>query len=79
MCSQDIRNRLIPIYEKLGLPTSCSMDPEAVYGAIAHDKKAEDRMIRIVCCDKIGSYEVKKVDLASLKDKVTSVVTSDRT
>ena len=75
MCSKEIRNRLIPIYKKLGLPSSCSLDPEAVWKAIAHDKKAEDRMIRIVSCDKIGNYEVKKVDLTDLKDKVASVVT----
>ena len=74
MSGPAVRGRLIPIYEKLGLPVTCSMEPEAVYQAIAHDKKAEGGMIRIICCDRIGSYEIKKVNLSELKDKVIDTV-----
>jgi 3-dehydroquinate synthase len=78
MCSPSVRERLLPIYEKINLPSKCFMDSEAVYKAIAHDKKAEGGMIRIVCCDEIGSFTINKVDITDLKDKVTSVVFDDQ-
>ena len=74
MCSPDVRARLIPIYEKLHLPTCCAMDPEKILCAMKHDKKAAHGEVTIVETDKIGTYYLVNADSAVLREKVEIAV-----
>ena len=70
MCSDDLRPRVQAILEKLGLPTTCSADADAVWQAIAHDKKRSGDAITVVYAPCAGSYELRKVSLQDLKETV---------
>ena len=70
MCSPEVRARLLPVLEKLHLPTSCDMDPEKVLGAMKHDKKAAGGRITIVETDRIGTYYLESADEEMLRRKI---------
>ena len=70
MCSPEVRARLLPVLEKLHLPTSCDMDPEKVLGAMKHDKKAAGGRIAIVETDRIGTYYLESADEVMLRQKI---------
>ena len=70
MCSDQLRPRVQAILEKLGLPTTCSVDADAVWQAIAHDKKRSGDAITVVYAPCAGSYDLKKMSLQELKETV---------
>ncbi len=70
MCSNEVRKRLIPILEKLKLPTSCSLDMDKVFEAMTHDKKASGDEITVTLVDTIGEHKLCRVTTASLADKL---------
>ncbi|MBQ2596314.1 MAG: 3-dehydroquinate synthase, partial [Oscillospiraceae bacterium] len=74
MCSPQIRVRLLPVYEKLHLPSGCRMDPDRVCEAMMHDKKADSGEITIVETDRIGTFRMRRAGAADLRKKVETVV-----
>lgn len=75
MCSEEVRGRLIQVLKKLGLPVKCSVDPEAAYEALLHDKKSEaGGMVTVVRCEKVGSFTMEKVPAETLKAGILSVI-----
>lgn len=57
MCSADIKNRLIPIYISLGLPTQYKGNPTSLLNNAIHDKKmGENGLISVVRVGKIGEF-----------------------
>ncbi len=60
MCSEEIRERVVRLLVKVGLPTEYDADREKLYEALTHDKKSEGELISTVICNKIGSFEFKK-------------------
>lgn len=66
MCSEAVRERLIRVLKKLNLPTKVSLDKNAVYRAMIHDKKVDCDGIYIIRVGKIGEYIIKKVDISTL-------------
>ena len=74
MCSPDIRDRLLSIYEKMHLPASCHMDLEAVCRSMMHDKKAESGKITVIETDRIGTFRMRKADASELKEKASMVI-----
>ncbi|MDO5131798.1 MAG: 3-dehydroquinate synthase [Eubacteriales bacterium] len=73
MCADGIRQRLLPVLEKLHLPTSCRLDPERVLDAMMHDKKASEGQITIIETDRIGAFTMRRADREALKPKVRMV------
>lgn len=67
MCSDDLRPRVQAILEKLGLPTACTADPEAVWAAISHDKKRSGDTITLVYAPEAGSFALRSVPIADVK------------
>lgn len=55
MCSESVRERLIPILEKLSLPTETSHNTDDLLKACKHDKKASGEKITIVYVEEIGT------------------------
>ena len=70
-CSQAVRERLVPVLQKVGLPTELCYRPEAVWEAISHDKKVTGDKVTVVWVDKIGAFELRSITLAQLKDMIS--------
>lgn len=66
MCSEAVRNRLLPIYEKLGLPTALPCDPAALADLVKHDKKSHAEGIDAVYVEEIGRACLRRVPVDSL-------------
>lgn len=67
MCSEAVRARLIPVLEKLALPTSVQLDKEKVFEAVAHDKKSADGKVTLVRVETPGSCILEDVPLSELR------------
>ena len=70
MCGDALRPRVQAIMEKLGLPTACEADPEAVWAAMTHDKKLSGDTVTVVFAPKAGSFVLRAMPLADLKETV---------
>lgn len=66
MCSEAIRARLIPLFEKLMLPTHVTFDHNAAILALRHDKKSTSDAVKCVFVDTIGSYTMKEIPFNTL-------------
>lgn len=65
VCSDEVKERLVPVLEKAALPHSYGGDIEAALGYISHDKKCEGEKISVVFVDEIGSYRIEKTDVSA--------------
>lgn len=59
MCSEEVRARLVPVLQKLGLPTALTMDRNAVADAMLHDKKMLKDGVSAVYVDSVGSFRLQ--------------------
>ena len=75
MCSPAVRARLIPVLARLGLPTTVSADPDRVYAALLHDKKAADGKIVSIYVEEIGACRQIALSPDLLREKIETVVT----
>ena len=69
MCAPEVRERLLPVLRRLGLPTECTADPERVMAAAVHDKKAADGKITAVTVEKAGSCRMAEMTPEELKER----------
>ena len=70
MCSSDVRKRLIPVLEKVGLPTELNFDSDIVLDAMLHDKKWNGDNLTVIYVNEPGSFEMKKIS----KNELTQIV-----
>ena len=63
MCSQKVRERLLPVLKKLDLPSTLDIDVDAALRVASHDKKRAGANISVIFVEEIGSYEIKKMSL----------------
>ena len=63
MCSDELRQRVINIMTKIGLPTETTFDIDAVMRTLMHDKKAEKDCIFVTTVDKPGEYICKTLSI----------------
>ena len=68
MCSESVRNRLIPVLKKLNLPTSADYDIDRILEAVSHDKKMSGSEITVVYVPEIGEFEMKTMPLGKIKE-----------
>ena len=73
MCSEKVRARLVPVLQKLNLPTKFSADAEEVLSFCRHDKKMSGNSITVVFVDAVGKYELKKLDFQEFEKIVCEV------
>lgn len=73
MCSADVRERLIKVLKKLGLPTECRLDKNEVYKAVLHDKKSNGDSITVITVDKIGTYKMTEVSADELVERLSVI------
>lgn len=70
MCSEAVRPRLRAVLETLHLPTSCTVDADAVWAALSHDKKLSGDTITVIYCDAVGSYRMQPLSLDAFHQTV---------
>ncbi|MBQ9779996.1 MAG: 3-dehydroquinate synthase [Clostridia bacterium] len=63
MCSPTVRDRLITVLKKAGLPTETDIDMNAALAAVSHDKKMDGSKINYVYCPEIGTFEFRSASL----------------
>lgn len=64
MCTDPaLRRRVQDILERQNLPTRATFDPDAVFAAICHDKKAAANGMTIVTAEKAGAAQLHTVSL----------------
>ncbi len=73
MCAKTVRRRLVPLLEKLGLPTAASWDPDRVADALRHDKKLDGDKITVVMVEKLGAAELVELPLEEFETYVRGV------
>lgn len=61
MCTPAVRERLLSLLNKWGLPTAYDGDMNSILEACRHDKKAEGDAITVVYVPEIGMYEMKTI------------------
>lgn len=74
MCAPAVRERLIPVLKRLGLPTELSCDADRVLSAMGHDKKLSGADITVVYVDEVGSFRFEKLPFDELKKRVREVL-----
>ena len=70
MCKGEVRERILAVLKKAGLPTDLYFDADRVFEAVTHDKKADGDKIHVIYAPEIGSYEMKKVTLKEFRQTV---------
>ncbi len=71
MTTPTMRERLLALYRRVGLPTECRLPAADVCHAIKHDKKAVGEDISYVFVPSAGSYTLCREPLAKFLKKVT--------
>lgn len=74
MCSSSVRERLIPVLERLNLPTKIDFDKETLINAASHDKKMSGDSITVVYVKTAGSFELKKISFSEYADMIRQVL-----
>ena len=70
MCSDQVRSRLKPVLEKLGLPTSYDFDTDRIIAASSHDKKSDGGGVTVVIVDEIGSFRFERTTYDGLRHRL---------
>ena len=66
MCSDEVRGRIVNVLTSLALPVFVNFDIDKACEAVLHDKKAVSGAVKVITCDKIGSFAEKKISNAEL-------------
>lgn len=70
LCSDELHNRLLPLYKLMNLPKKIDFDSDKVLKNIMHDKKSIDDGIEIIFVNDIEKYEIKKVNIDYLYNRL---------
>ncbi len=73
MCSEAVRERLLPVLKKLELPCETTFDVEKAYQALTHDKKAGTVGVKSILVEEIGTFKQVTLDFEDLKARLQTV------
>lgn len=73
MCAAEVRERLLPVLRRLGLPTAMTGEANALIEACRHDKKMAGQDITLVLVPAVGEFELKTVPFAELEARIRQV------
>lgn len=74
MCAGDVRQRLLPVLEKLGLPTVFEAGTDALVEACRHDKKTAGDGITVVTVPQVGSFELTAMSFTAYEELLRRVM-----
>lgn len=72
MCAASVRGRLLPVLERLRLPTSCQADADRVMQTVVHDKKMARGAVQAILVDTVGQYSEKSMPPQELRERYTA-------
>lgn len=75
MCSDSVRERLVPVLKKLNLPCEIDCDTQKIIEAMSHDKKMAGDMISVVRVENVGSFDITKIKFTDFADEIKAVYT----
>jgi 3-dehydroquinate synthase len=67
MCAPHVRERLVAILKKTGLPTTIDVNLDRVLDAVAHDKKMDGDTIHYIYVPEIGQFEMRAAPLSEFR------------
>ncbi len=70
MCSEPVKKELELILKKYQLPTEVKLNVDDLKQYLAHDKKMDGKEISIVYVEEVGSFEIKKVSLDFVENRL---------
>lgn len=70
VCSPAVRERLVRVLDRLGLPTSWSGDLDAALDFISHDKKCRGDEVSVITVSEVGKYNIEKMSVSEFKKLV---------
>lgn len=70
MCSEDVRQRLIPVLKKYSLPTNVDCNTDTLISYITHDKKAKGNKITVIYVNEIGSFEMREIEIEEMRNYI---------
>lgn len=73
MCGDTVRERLLPIYEKLHLPKCCELNRDEIKGFMEHDKKRTGAGLLAVEVPEIGRYTVRPITAEELTSRLSCI------
>ncbi len=74
MCAPEVRARLLPVLQSLGLPTQVPGDLEQMLAIASHDKKCEGSAVSVVYVPAVGSFELIKMPVEEWKQSIRASV-----
>ena len=74
MCSDEVRERLIPVLKRVGLPTAIPVDADTVLGFVSHDKKCSGDQVSVIYVPKVGQFEIRKQNIDAFCDSVRPIL-----
>ena len=63
MCSDSVRERLVPVLKKFNLPTEYNGNLDDALSFVIHDKKCRGDSVEAIFVDKVGEYQIKKISV----------------
>lgn len=73
MCSESVRERLIPVLNRLNLPTSVECDTQKIIDTMSHDKKMAGDMISVIRVENVGTFDITKVKFSEFSNEIKAV------
>ena len=74
MCVPDVRARLIPVLQSLGLPTQIEGDLGAMLDLVSHDKKCDGDTVSVVFVERVGECRIAKMPLDEWKAQIRTTL-----
>lgn len=65
--NQDLKQRVLNIYEKLNIPKVPDYDVDTLMDYVAHDKKNNANSVTIVKVNEVGTYELEEMSLEDIR------------
>ncbi len=59
MCSDNVKSRLLPVLERLNLPTVISCNKQDALAVLKHDKKSDAEHLSCIYVDTVGEFQIK--------------------
>ncbi len=76
MCAPEVRERLLRVLERLGLPTVIEGDLEEMLAPVVHDKKCDGGEISVVYVPQVGRFSLEKMPLEQWKRQVRTTMSA---
>lgn len=66
MCSEGVKEQLIPVLKRVGLPTEIKYDKKLIVDALKHDKKSGNDSISVIFVPEVGKFEITEKTVTEL-------------